>query len=37
LWGMFSGDEPYRRLFLISLSRSALMNIWKGLRENRHR
>jgi len=36
LWGMFSGDEPYRRLFLISLSRSALMNIWKGLRENKH-
>ncbi|MDO9349340.1 MAG: hypothetical protein Q7T47_08640, partial [Anaerolineales bacterium] len=36
LWGMFSGDEPYRRLFWISLSRSALMDIWKGLRENQH-
>jgi flavin-dependent dehydrogenase len=31
LWGMFSGDEPYRRLFWISLSHSALMNIWKGV------
>ena len=36
LWGMFSGDEPYRRLFGISLSRSALMNILKNLR-NKHR
>ncbi len=31
LWGMFSGDEPYRRLFWISVSHSALMNIWKGM------
>ena len=31
LWGMFSGDEPYRHLFWISLSRSALMNILKNL------
>ncbi|MBU2610663.1 MAG: NAD(P)/FAD-dependent oxidoreductase [Chloroflexi bacterium] len=36
LWGMFSGDEPYRRLFWISLSPSALVNLWKGLLENRH-
>jgi len=35
LWGMFSGDEPYRRLFWISLGRSALMNIWKGLWDQR--
>ena len=31
LWGMFSGDEPYRRLFWISVSPSALMDILKSL------
>ena len=36
LWGMFSGDEPYGRLFWMSLSRSALMSIWKSFRENKH-
>jgi flavin-dependent dehydrogenase len=32
LWGIFSGDEPYRALFRLTLSRSAIRGIWRGHR-----
>jgi flavin-dependent dehydrogenase len=32
LWGIFSGDEPYRTLFWLTMSRSALLGIWRGYR-----
>jgi hypothetical protein len=32
LWGMFTGSEPYRRLFWLSFSRAALFSLWRGAR-----
>lgn len=32
LWGMFTGDEPYRDLFLVSVSPKALLTLWRGMR-----
>jgi flavin-dependent dehydrogenase len=34
LWGMFTGDEPYRELFWHSLSPHALSILWRGIRNN---
>jgi hypothetical protein len=31
LWGMFTGDEPYRDLFWLSLSREGLVSLLGGL------
>lgn len=37
LWGMFTGDESYRRLFWLSLSQPALRDLWFGaLKARRH-
>ena len=30
LWGMFTGSESYRKLFWLSLSRGALIGLWRG-------
>ena len=30
LWGMFTGDESYRQIFLVSISRAALWGLWRG-------
>jgi flavin-dependent dehydrogenase len=35
LWGMFTGSESYRKLFLLSISRNALSGLWKGAWFNR--
>jgi flavin-dependent dehydrogenase len=32
LWGMFTGDEPYRDLFWLSVSPAALATLWVGIR-----
>jgi flavin-dependent dehydrogenase len=32
LWGMLTGDDPYRELFMQSISPSALLGMLKGLR-----
>jgi flavin-dependent dehydrogenase len=32
LWGMFTGSESYRRLFWLSINRTALLNLWQGAR-----
>ncbi len=32
LWGMFTGDESYRRIFFLSLSRPALRGLWRAAR-----
>jgi len=31
LWGMFTGDEPYRDLFWLSLKATTLNRLWPGL------
>ncbi len=31
LWSMFTGDEPYRKIFWSALSRPALFNLWKRM------
>ena len=33
LWGMLTGDEPYRRLFFLSLRRASLMGLREGYRK----
>jgi flavin-dependent dehydrogenase len=30
LWGMFTGDESYRQIFWLSMSRPALHSLWQG-------
>ncbi|MCK5430635.1 MAG: NAD(P)/FAD-dependent oxidoreductase [Anaerolineales bacterium] len=35
LWGMFTGDEPYRDLFWASLSPAAMSGLVRGLRNSR--
>jgi flavin-dependent dehydrogenase len=35
LWGMFTGDEPYRRLFWLAFSPLALRRLWHGARRDR--
>jgi len=30
LWDMFTGSESYRRLFWLSVNRTALFNLWQG-------
>lgn len=35
LWGMFTGSEPYRTLFRLSWSRSALRRLWRQARQAR--
>ncbi|HZD56385.1 MAG TPA: NAD(P)/FAD-dependent oxidoreductase [Anaerolineales bacterium] len=35
LWGMFTGDEPYRDLFWISVSPGSLRGIWSSWEKNR--
>jgi hypothetical protein len=37
LWGMFTGDVPYRELFWYSISPDALRVLWRGIRSNRTR
>ncbi|HEX6304254.1 MAG TPA: NAD(P)/FAD-dependent oxidoreductase [Anaerolineales bacterium] len=32
LWGMFTGDEPYRDLFQLSVSYRAVRGLWQGYR-----
>ena len=32
LWDMFTGSESYRRLFWLSVNRTALFNLWQGAR-----
>lgn len=32
LWGMFTGDEPYRDLFHLSVSYQAVRGLWRGYR-----
>jgi hypothetical protein len=34
LWGMFTGDEPYRDIFWLSLSPQGLASLWRGIRRN---
>lgn len=34
LWGMFTGDEPYRDIFRLSLSPQGLATLWRGIRRN---
>ncbi len=31
LWGMFTGDESYRQIVLLSISRPALLGLWQGV------
>lgn len=33
LWGMFTGDEPYRDLFWLSLSPASMMGLARGMRD----
>lgn len=30
LWGMFTGDESYRQIFRLSISKPALQGLWRG-------
>jgi flavin-dependent dehydrogenase len=32
LWGMFTGDESYRRMFWQFISPAAIQELWQGLR-----
>ena len=32
LWGMLTGDEPYRRLVFLQLGLASLMGLWRGYR-----
>ena len=34
LWGMLTGDEPYRRLLFLPLGRASLKGLWEGYRKN---
>lgn len=35
LWGMFTGDEPYRDLFRLSMSPGSLATLWRNGRDRR--
>ena len=35
LWGMFTGDEPYRDLFYLTMSPQSLRGLWAGFRSSR--
>jgi flavin-dependent dehydrogenase len=34
LWGMFTGSESYQKLFWLSFSQGALLNLWRAARLN---